>query len=210
MDLDRDPEIALGRPYSRDGLGAASWKQSTSADDAASYFTPKTIKPPPATSDFTGALNKLPQRAEILELMRKKPPRAGACGLFRFDGQESSVCGGRVGKDESGMCVKPRDACTARAHQTKKAWKAFDGAKEDGAYFIRYARGSADTVHISPSLPGPVGDSCPIIQKFKNQLASIETWTSLFRMSLENHSTLQEEDKLVLTTLMPSWQQTKD
>jgi uncharacterized coiled-coil protein SlyX len=155
-------------------------------------------KPPPPASTLTSSFKNHPRKAEVLELMSKKPQHTGACGLYHFDGSEGSICGGRVGKDESGMCVRPRDSCSVRSHSTKKAWKAFDAAQESGTYFIRYSKGSLDTVHISPNLPGIVGDSCPIIQRYRNQLASVETWTALFRMSLENCRLTSEADKLDL------------
>jgi hypothetical protein len=147
---------------------------------------------------MTSSFKNHPRKAEVLDLMRKRAHGTGVCGLYRSDGIEDSICGGRVGKDESGMCIKPRAACFVKSHTSKKAWKALDANKPDGAYFIRYARASADADHVAPNLPGVVGDSCPIIQRYKNQVASVETWTSLFRMSLENHQLTKEEDKLDL------------
>jgi hypothetical protein len=195
MDVDRDPEMALDSSSNRPS-SSLSWS-ATSGDQNTSFTTPKMRKSPPPLLVFSSSFKNHPRRAEILELMNKRPPRSGACGLFRFDGIEETICGGRVGKDESGMCVRPRTLCLVRSHSSKKAWKGFDSAKPDGAYFIRHAK-SPETIHIAPSLPGLVGDSCPIIQRYKDQLASVETWTSLFRMSLENFRLTKEEDKLDL------------
>jgi hypothetical protein len=87
-------------------------------------YPPRSSLSPPPTFDA------LPQKTRLLELLAKKPPRVGACQLFRFDGNPSSICGGRVGKDESGMCIKAPHLCKAKTHITKKAWEGFDAAKD--------------------------------------------------------------------------------
>ena len=65
---------------------------------------------------------------KIIGLMSKKVPHSDACPLSRFSGDKTSICQGRVGKDESDICMKSRDACSIKQHQQKKAWNAMDKA----------------------------------------------------------------------------------
>ena len=103
MAIDDDPEVGLTETELRDfNLRKPSPLNSSDSKPFASIPGHQASTSPPPTFD------SLPQRARLLDLLSKKPPRVGACRLFRFDGNPETICGGRVGKDDAGMCVKPR------------------------------------------------------------------------------------------------------